>query len=152
MDKKDKEIKELKEKIYQLEQNLAQCENGYKLELVAVNTDNALLRNENEFLKHKVEILENDLKGKNLPFLDYPEQELIWRLTSTHPYQHNYRHTHINMRYTDEEELEQYKKQILSHLKAERVVAVEDELIKVKTVFCDISELKFCKSTISKLT
>lgn len=145
MDNKDKEIEELKEKIYQLEQNLGQCENGYKLELVAVNTDNALLRNENEFLKHKCEILERDLKGKNLPSLDYPEQELIWRLTSTHPYQKNYRSTKIRLRYRTEQELEQYKKQVLSHLKPEQIESVEEELIKVKTVFCDISELEFVK-------
>lgn len=61
MDNKDKEIEELKEKIYQLEQNLGQCENGYSLEL---HTARMIIR----YLEEKVADYEKKLaKSVELP-------------------------------------------------------------------------------------
>ena len=76
-------------------------------------------------------------------FLDYPEQELIWRLTSTHPYEKNWREQIIGIKYNSIKDLEEFKKRILSHLKKEEVYEIGFDFIKVNTVLCGISTLKF---------
>lgn len=75
--------------------------------------------------------------------LDYPEQELIWRLTGTHPYIPNSSSTSHYLRYSSDEEYESLKNQIVARLKPEQIIEIKDRIIYIRTVFGGVSTLWF---------
>lgn len=89
-------------------------------------------------------------------FLDYPGQELIWRLRGNHPYQKNYPCYSVNLYCKSEKENIEFKKFFCKHLKKEDIVEIITEKniwnslggdivkeIHIKTVFENISVVRF---------